>query len=95
MTEGPRHRPTDPLPPGLASLVERLAAEAHEAWAESRRAEGWRHGLVEDPTNRTTPNLVAYAALPEPEKEVDRVLVRRVIAALLAAGCRIEPPRKP
>ena len=78
--------------PEIESLIERLAANAHDVWAEKRVAEGWTFGTEKDPAIKATPFLVPYAALPESEKETDRVVVRGTIEAAAALGWRIESP---
>ena len=74
------------LPSELQELVEKLAENAHDIWATQRLSEGWTHGRIRDDAAKTHPNLVAYQELPESEKEYDRMLVVRTLAAVLALG---------
>ena len=78
------------LPAGLAALIERLAESNHDNWARQRIVDGWRYGPRRDDAAKQHPDLVAYADLPEGEKEYDRVTVRATIKAVLALGYRIE-----
>jgi ryanodine receptor 2 len=73
-------------------LVETLASNAHDVWAVTRLAQGWRFGPERNDTNKTHPSLIAYAALPESEKDVDRAMVEQVIKAALALGYKIDAP---
>lgn len=74
------------LPAFLDPLVERLAERVHDRWARQRMAEGWTYGPVRDEGARRTPNLVAYADLPESEREVDRATATATLKALYAEG---------
>lgn len=78
----------------LRELTERLARNAHEAWARRRLEEGWRLGPRRDDATREHPCLVPYEELPESEKEYDRRVALGTVKALLAFGYRIERPRE-
>jgi hypothetical protein len=86
-------RPLDvsahPLPDDLSALLERLAENTHEVWAERRLADGWTWGPARDDAERKHPCLVPYDQLPESEKEYDRVTARAALRAVLALGYRI------
>ena len=79
------------LKPELEDLVERLAQNAHELWAEQRLKDGWVWGEKRDDTAKKHPCLIAYNALPESEKEYDRVITRGLLKTILAFGYSIEP----
>ncbi|MCC6785565.1 MAG: Ryanodine receptor Ryr [Planctomycetes bacterium] len=81
------------LPPALIALTERLAENAHELWASERIAQGWRYGPRRDDQRKEHPGLVPYAALSESEKDFDRRTAMGSIAAILALGYRIDPPK--
>lgn len=81
---------SEPLPPELEAAVEPLAASVHDAWRDQRKASGWRYGRERDESARESPSLVPYEELPESEREVDRVTVRRTLKGLRALGYRIE-----
>ena len=78
------------LGPDLTTLVERLAKNTHEVWAEKRIADGWRYGASRDDANKKHPCLVPYAELPESEIAYDRAMVEQALKAALALGWTIE-----
>jgi RyR domain-containing protein len=73
----------------LQSLLERLARNAHEIWAQQRLRDGWTYGAHRDDVKRTHPGLVPYENLSESEKEYDRVMVNETLKTILALGYRI------
>jgi hypothetical protein len=75
----------------IAELIERLSESIHDHWAARRIAEGWRYGPRRDDDLKTHSGLVAYAALPEAEKEYDRTTVRETVKGILALGFEIRP----
>ena len=60
------------LPEELDVLVEQIAKNVHEVWAQSRMEQGWTYGLQRDDTLKQHPCLVPYEELPEVEKDYDR-----------------------
>ena len=60
------------LPEELNPLLEAMAKNVHEIWAQERINQGWTYGEKRDDTNKHHPCLVAYEDLPEDEKEFDR-----------------------
>jgi hypothetical protein len=70
-------------------LLEDLARNAHEVWAQKRIADGWTLGAQRDDSQRKHPCLVPYEQLPESEKEYDRELVNQTLKTILALGYRI------
>lgn len=60
------------LPDDVLSLVEAIAKNVHEVWAEARIKEGWVYGEHKDSVKKTSPCLVPYEELPEIEKDYDR-----------------------
>ena len=77
------------LPPDLVGLVEKLAENNHDNWAQQRLKAGWSLGTVRDDARKTHPDLVPYAELSEPEKEYDRTSVLETLKAILALGYEI------
>lgn len=61
--------------------VEVVAAEVHAAWVRSKHAQGVTSRRAEDGEEL----MVPYADLSEPQKDMDRALVRTVYAAIEAA----------
>lgn len=80
------------LGPELESLLERLAENIHENWAQGRLEAGWRFGATRNDAARETPCLVPYAELPESEKNFDRRTVEQSLKAILKIGFGIVPP---
>jgi hypothetical protein len=70
----------------LNGVVELLAKNTHENWARERMSQGWKYGTERNETKKEHPCLVPYAALPEAEKEYDRMIVREVLKTLLSCG---------
>ncbi len=60
------------LPEELTPLIEAMAKNVHDVWAQSRISQGWQYGEQRDDTLRHHPCLVAYEDLPEEEKAYDR-----------------------
>jgi hypothetical protein len=73
----------------MPGLIERLAKNNHDLWAQKRLAEGWRYGRHRDDARKETPLLVPYEDLPESEKQLDRDMVTQMFKALLAMGYRL------
>ncbi len=73
----------------LHPLLEDLARNAHEIWAQKRLQDGWTYGPQRDDAKRTHPCLIPYENLPESEKEYDRAMVNETLKTMLALGYRI------
>jgi hypothetical protein len=73
----------------LRELLERLARNNHDHWAQLRLSGGWRHGSARDDSKKEHPDLVAYDDLPESEKEYDRTSVLETLKAIMALGYEI------
>jgi len=73
----------------ILALGEQLAENAHDVWAAQRMADGWCWGPQRDDASKRHPCLVAYAELPEAEKDYDRNAVQTTLKALLALGYQI------
>jgi len=80
------------LPAELRELIERLAANAHDIWAQRRQSEGWTWGPARDDAARKHPCLVPFDQLPDSEKQYDREVVRKTLEAILALGYSIQEP---
>lgn len=70
----------------LIELREAIAENAHEVWAESRRAEGWTYGPVRDDAKKQNPDMLPYNRLPESEKEYDRLMAMNTIKLVKKLG---------
>lgn len=60
------------LPEELNELVEKIAKNVHEVWAQSRLQQGWTYGEERSDALKQHPCLVPYEELPEVEKDYDR-----------------------
>lgn len=60
------------LPEEINDLVEVLAKNVHEVWAESRITQGWTYGAERNIALKQHPCLIPYEELPEEEKDYDR-----------------------
>ncbi|OGF63813.1 MAG: Ryanodine receptor Ryr [Candidatus Fischerbacteria bacterium RBG_13_37_8] len=78
------------LPGSIMELVELLAQNSHDIWAQRRIQEGWTFGTSRDDVNKKHPCLVPYQQLPESEKEYDRDSVTATIKVIIALGYVIE-----
>ena len=78
------------LPDELMPLVEKMAKNVHEVWAETRIAQGWTYGEKRDDEKKTHPCLIAYEELPEEEKEYDRNTCLGTLKLIMKLGFRIE-----
>lgn len=74
------------LPEELLPLIEEMAKNVHEVWAQNRINDGWTYGPVRDDVNKTHPCLVPYDELPESEKEYDRATSQETLKLILKSG---------
>jgi len=81
------------LPDSLEALLEALAENTHEVWALQRMRDGWTFGPARDDAAKKHPCLVAYADLPEGEKEYDRKTAAEALKAILKLGYTIAEPK--
>lgn len=77
------------LPDELETLVEQMAKNVHEVWAETRIKQGWTYGEQRDDKLKTHPCLVPYEELPEDEKEYDRNTALGTLKLITKLGFRI------
>lgn len=87
----PRPIPTEHivLSDEILQLVELLAENAHDIWAEERLLDGWTFGPERDDTERRHPCLIPYTQLAERDRDYDRQMVIGSIRAILALGFTI------
>ena len=78
------------LPDELKQLVEQLARNVHENWAQGRINEGWTYGPKRDDLLKHHPCLVEYDALPENEKDYDRHTAVETLKTIIKLGWNIE-----
>lgn len=75
-----------PLDGDLEELQEAIAENAHDVWAEARIKEGWTYGKERDDANKKHPDLIPYTALPDSEKEYDRIMAFNTIKLVKKLG---------
>lgn len=78
------------LPKELDELIERMARNVHDVWAQGRIAEGWTYGEQRDDKLKTHPCLVPYEALPDAEREYDRQTAVQTLKLILKLGFKIQ-----
>jgi len=77
---------TIPLDGDLEELQEAIAENAHDVWAEARIKDGWSYGNERDDSNKFHPDLIPYTALPDSEKEYDRIMAFNTIKLVKKLG---------
>ena len=77
------------LPDELNVLIEQMAKNVHEVWAESRVAQGWSYGEERNDTLKHHPCLVPYEELPEVEKAYDRDTALGTLKLISKLGFKI------
>ena len=78
------------LPEELNALVEEMAKNVHEVWAQSRMEQGWTYGTQRDDNLKHHPCLVPYEELPEVEKEYDRSTALGTLKLIRKLGFSIQ-----
>ena len=77
------------LPADLENLVEEMAKNVHEVWAESRMNQGWTHGEKRDDVLKQHPCLVPYEELTDVEKAYDRDTAVSTLKLICKLGYKI------
>lgn len=83
-----------PLDGNLEELQEAIAENAHDVWAKARIEDGWTYGEERNDTEKKHPDLVPYTALPEGEKEYDRLMACNTIKLVKKLGFDIVKRKK-
>ena len=78
------------IPEDLKPLVELIAKNVHEVWAQERINEGWVYGEEKSSSKKTTPCLVPYEELSEQEKDYDRHTALETLKTVIKLGYKIE-----
>lgn len=74
----------------LNELVEQMAENVHDIWAQSRMQQGWTYGPERNDELKHHPCLIPYGELPEVEKDYDRDTAVETLKLILKLGFRIE-----
>ena len=77
------------LPEELNELIEKMAKNVHEVWAQSRISQGWVYGEERNDDMKTHPCLVPYEELPEIEKAYDRNTALGTLKLICKLGFKI------
>ena len=78
------------LPEELNVLIEQMAKNVHEVWAQSRMKQGWTYGEERNDVLKQHPCLVPYDELPEVEKAYDRDTALGTLKLIRKLGFKIE-----
>lgn len=78
------------LPEELNPLLEAMAKNVHEVWAQTRIAQGWKYGPERNDAEKRHPMLIPYEDLPEEEKVYDRNTSVETLKLILKLGFVIE-----
>ena len=78
-----------PLNGDLEQLQDAIAENAHNVWAKARIKEGWTYGKEFDDEKKEDPTLMPYTALPDSEKEYDRLTAFNTIKLVKKLGVDI------
>jgi hypothetical protein len=76
--------------PDIQALIELMAKNVHEEWAEGRIREGWEYGESRDDQLKKHPTLMPYEKLPKSEKDFDRRTVLAALSMLVKKGYTIK-----
>lgn len=77
------------LPKELSSLVEAMAKNVHEIWAQNRISQGWSYGNERNDELKQHPHLIPYEELPEVEKDYDRDTAVGTLKLIISMGFKI------
>lgn len=77
------------LPADLKELIEEMAKNVHEVWAQNRISQGWSFGEVRNDELKQHPCLVPYEDLSEEEKLYDRETSTETLKLILKLGFNI------
>ena len=77
------------LPEELNVLIEHMAKNVHEVWAQSRIKQGWRYGNERSDALKQHPCLIPYEELPEVEKAYDRDTALETLKLISKLGFKI------
>jgi ryanodine receptor 2 len=77
------------LPKELNVLIEQMAKNVHEVWAQNRMEQGWTYGADRSDVLKQHPCLVPYEELPEVEKAYDRDTALGTLKLICKLGFKI------
>lgn len=74
----------------LEQLVEAMAKNVHEVWAQTRIEQGWSYGAERNDELKHHPCLVEYEELSEDEKTYDRNTSVETLKLIMKLGFEIK-----
>jgi ryanodine receptor 2 len=74
------------LPEELNPLLEAMAKNVHEVWAQTRISQGWQYGPERNDVEKRHPMLIPYDELPEEEKVYDRNTSKETLKMIIKLG---------
>lgn len=77
------------LPEDMTGLIEQMAKNVHEVWAQSRMEQGWTYGPERSDALKQHPCLIPYEELPEVEKAYDRDTSLQTLKLICKLGFKI------
>lgn len=77
------------LPEELDPLIEQIAHNVHEVWAETRLHQGWVYGPERNDRLKTHPSIIPYDNLSEDEKVFDRNTAVNTLKLIVKLGFKI------
>ncbi|MBQ3369018.1 Ryanodine receptor Ryr [bacterium] len=77
------------LPTELEPLIEQIAQNVHEVWAETRIRQGWIYGVERNDMLKTHPCIIPYEKLSENEKDYDRNTAINTLKLIVKLGFKI------
>ena len=77
------------LPEELNGLIEQIAKNVHEVWAQNRMEQGWEYGTERSDDLKQHPCLIPYEELPEVEKAYDRDTALGTLKLISKLGFKI------
>ncbi len=77
------------LPDELKPLVEQIARNVHDVWAQNRMEHGWVYGDERNDNLKQHPCLIPYEQLPEEEKDYDRATAISTLKLAIKLGYRL------
>ena len=78
------------VPKEINALIEHLAKNNHEIWAQQRIKEGWIYGPKRNDEGKQHPDLIPYDELTESEKDYDRNSARETIKVIISLGFNLQ-----
>ncbi len=73
----------------LNGLIEKMAKNVHEVWAQNRMEQGWTYGVERSDSLKQHPCLIPYDELPDEEKAYDRDTALSTLKLICKLGFKI------